>query len=126
MLLSFLKFNICRAAMIQCQLNHEGFGDFGRILLNASNICQNEQGRSWNINNGEMSIPYAIRTARGRRIISFSGSSARRSSAGNLVCSAAFTEQDATAVAALAPPLAFAMPNNAITEQRSTGPVQQP
>ena len=74
----------------------------------------------------ERFITYAIRAARGSRIISVNGSAARRASVGDLVIIAAFAQLDTDEVQHHAPQLVFVTPDNRIAEQRSTIPVQQP
>ena len=124
MLRTLLKSKIHRAAVTHCELNYEGSCAIDEDLLDASGICENEQVHIWNINNGERFITYAIRAARGSRIISVNGSAARRASVGDLVIIAAFAQLDATEVKDHRPQLVFVTPNNCIAEQRSTIPVQ--
>ena len=126
MLRTLLKSKIHRAAVTHCELNYEGSCAIDEDLLDASGICENEQVHIWNINNGERFITYAIRAARGSRIISVNGSAARRASVGDLVIIAAFAQLDADEVQHHAPQLVFVTPDNRIAEQRSTIPVQQP
>ena len=126
MLRTLLKSKIHRAAVTHCELNYEGSCAIDEDLLDASGICENEQVHIWNINNGERFITYAIRAARGSRIISVNGSAARRASVGDLVIIAAFAQLDATEVKDHLPQLVFVTPENRIAEQRQTIPVQQP
>lgn len=126
MLRTLLKSKIHRAAVTHCELNYEGSCAIDEDLLDASGICENEQVHIWNINNGERFVTYAIRAARGSRIISVNGSAARRASVGDLVIIAAFAQLDATEVKDHLPQLVFVTPENRIAEQRSTIPVQQP
>ena len=126
MLRTLLKSKIHRAAVTHCELNYEGSCAIDEDLLDASGICENEQVHIWNINNGERFITYAIRAARGSRIISVNGSAARRASVGDLVIIAAFAQLDADEVQHHAPQLVFVTPDNRIAEQRSTIPFQQP
>ena len=126
MLRTLLKSKIHRAAVTHCELNYEGSCAIDEDLLDASGICENEQVHIWNINNGERFVTYAIRAARGSRIISVNGSAARRASVGDLVIIAAFAQLDATEVKDHLPQLVFVTPDNRIAEQRQTIPVQQP
>ena len=126
MLRTLLKSKIHRAAVTHCELNYEGSCAIDEDLLDASGICENEQVHIWNINNGERFVTYAIRAARGSRIISVNGSAARRASVGDLVIIAAFAQLDATEVKGHLPQLVFVTPDNRIAEQRQTIPVQQP
>jgi aspartate 1-decarboxylase len=96
---TLLKSKIHRASVTHCELNYEGSCAIDEDLLYASNICENEQIHSWNINNGERFVTYAIRAERGSRIVSVNG---------------------------FAPKLVFVNPDNRIKEERSTVPVQQP
>ena len=126
MLRTLLKSKIHRAAVTHCELNYEGSCAIDEDLLDASGICENEQVHIWNINNGERFVTYAIRAARGSRIISVNGSAARRASVGDLVIIAAFAQLDATEIKDHLPQLVFVTPDNRIAEQRQTIPVQQP
>ncbi|MFM9899449.1 MAG: aspartate 1-decarboxylase [Polaromonas sp.] len=126
MLRTLLKSKIHRAAVTHCELNYEGSCAIDEDLLDASGICENEQVHIWNINNGERFVTYAIRAARGSRIISVNGSAARRASVGDLVIIAAFAQLDDVEVKNHQPQLVFMTPENRIAEQRQTVPVQQP
>ncbi len=123
---TLLKSKIHRAAVTHCELNYEGSCAIDEDLLEAANICDNEQVHIWNINNGERFITYAIRAQRGSRIISVNGSAARRAAVGDLVIIATFAQIDDKEVAGFAPQLVFVQPDNRIQEQRSSIPVQMP
>ena len=45
----------------QCELHYEGSKRIDEDLLDAADICENEQVHIWNIANGERFITYAIR-----------------------------------------------------------------
>ena len=122
---TLLKSKIHRASVTHCELNYEGSCAIDEDLLDASNICENEQVHIWNINNGERFVTYAIRAARGSHIISVNGSAARRAAVGDLVIIAAFAQLDDKDIAGFAPKLVFVNPDNRIKEERSTVPVQQ-
>ena len=126
MIRTLLKSKIHRAAVTHCELNYEGSCAIDEDLLDASNICENEQIHIWNINNGERFVTYAIRAERGSRIISVNGSAARRASVGDLVIIAAFAQLNDTELAGFAPKLVLMTPDNRIQEQRSTVAVQRP
>lgn len=123
---TLLKSKIHRATVTHCELNYEGSCAIDEDLLDAANLGENEQVHIWNINNGERFITYAIRAARGSRIISVNGSAARRAAVGDLVIIAAFAQLDEAEVANFAPRLVFVDANNCIKEERSSVPVQQP
>ena len=126
MIRTLLKSKIHRAAVTHCELNYEGSCAIDEDLLDASNICENEQIHIWNINNGKRFVTYAIRAERGSRIISVNGSAARRASVGDLVIIAAFAQLNNTELAGFAPKLVLMTPDNRIQEQRSTVAVQRP
>jgi aspartate 1-decarboxylase len=126
MIRTLLKSKIHRAAVTHCELNYEGSCAIDEDLLDAANICDNEQVHIWNINNGERFITYAIRAQRGSRIISVNGSAARRAAVGDLVIIATFAQINDQDVAGFAPQLVFVHPDNRIQEERSTIPVQMP
>ena len=123
---TLLKSKIHRAVVTHCELNYEGSCAIDEDLLDAANICDNEQVHIWNINNGERFVTYAIRAQRGSRIISVNGSAARRAAVGDLVIIATFAQIDDAQCAAFSPKLVFVTPDNRIQEQRSTIPVQMP
>ena len=117
---TLLKSKIHRASVTHCELNYEGSCAIDEDLLDASNICENEQVHIWNINNGERFVTYAIRAKRGSRIISVNGFAAQRAAVGDLVIIAAFAQLDDKDIAGSAPKLVFVNPNNHIKEERST------
>ena len=121
-----LKSKIHRAVVTHCELNYEGSCAIDEDLLDAANICDNEQVHIWNINNGERFVTYAIRAQRGSRIISVNGSAARRAAVGDLVIIATFAQIDDAQCTAFSPKLVFVTPDNRIQAQRSTIPVQMP
>ena len=82
---TLLKSKIHRVTTTQCELHYEGSCAIDENLLDAANICENEQVHIWNINNGERFITYAIRGERGSGIISVNGSAARRAAVGDLL-----------------------------------------
>ena len=51
---TLLKSKIHRASVTHCELNYEGSCAIDEDLLDASNICNNEQVHIWNINNGDL------------------------------------------------------------------------
>jgi hypothetical protein len=61
-----------------CELHYEGSCAIDEDLLDAANMCENEQVHIWNINNGERFITYAIKGQRGSGMISVNGSAAPR------------------------------------------------
>ena len=123
---TLLKSKIHRASVTHCELHYEGSCAIDEDLLDAANICDNEQVHIWNINNGERFITYAIRAERGSGIISVNGSAARRASRGDLVIIATFAQVHENEIKGFTPQLVFCDPENRIQEQRSTIPVQKP
>ena len=122
---TLLKSKIHRAAVTHCELHYEGSCGIDEDLLDAANLCENEQIHVWNINNGERFVTYAIRGQRGSGIISLNGSAARRASTGDLVILAAFCQVDATEAASHTPQLVFVDEANRITTLRDKVPTQQ-
>lgn len=121
---TLLKSKIHRVAVTQCELHYEGSCAIDEDLLDAANICENEQVHIWNINNGERFVTYAIKGERGSGMISVNGSAARRASAGDLIIIASFAQVHEDQVMGFAPKLVFVDGDNRIKEQRSTIPVQ--
>ena len=125
MLRTLLKSKIHRVAVTQCELHYEGSCAIDEDLLDAANICENEQVHIWNINNGERFITYAIKGARGTGMVSVNGSAARRASVGDLIIIAAFAQVAENQVAAHKPHLVFVNANNRQNGSRDHVPTQQ-
>ena len=121
---TLLKSKIHRVAVTHCELHYEGSCAIDENLLDAANICENEQIHIWNINNGERFVTYAIKGERGSGMISVNGSAARRAAVGDLIIIAAFAQVDESEVVGFAPKLVFVNPDNRIKEERSVIPVQ--
>ena len=121
---TLLKSKIHRVAATQCELHYEGSCAIDEDLLDAANICENEQVHIWNINNGERFITYAIKGQRGSGMISVNGSAARRAAVGDLIIIAAFAQVHEDQVAAHQPQLVFVDDHNRQTELRHAVPTQ--
>ena len=115
---TLLKSKIHRVAVTHCELHCEGSCAIDENLLDAANICENEQIHIWNINNGERFVTYAIKGERGSGMISVNGSAARRASSGDLIIIAAFAQVQEDNVAAHQPQLVFVDDHNRQTELR--------
>jgi aspartate 1-decarboxylase len=115
---TLLKSKIHRVAVTHCELHYEGSCAIDENLLDAANICENEQIHIWNVNNGERFVTYAIKGERGSGMISVNGSAARRASNGDLIIIAAFAQVHNDQVAAHQPQLVFVDDNNQQTELR--------
>ena len=116
---TLLKSKIHRAIVTHCELHYEGSCGIDEDLLDAANLCENEQIHVWNINNGERFVTYVIKAPRGSGIISLNGSAARRASAGDLVIIAAFAQVHEEQVSTHQPKLVFMDEANRIKELRS-------
>jgi aspartate 1-decarboxylase len=79
-------------AIVTCELHYEGSCGIPEDLMEAANLCENEQIHIWNVNNGERFVTYVIKAPRGSGIISLNGSAARRASVGDVVIIAAFAQ----------------------------------
>ena len=104
---TLLKSKIHRATTTHCELHYEGSCAIDEDLLDAANLCENEQVHIWNINNGERFITYAIKGQRGSGMISVNGSAARRAAVGDLLIIAAFAQVPEDKVATHEPQLVF-------------------
>jgi len=122
---TLLKSKIHRASVTQCELHYEGSCAIDEDLLDAANICENEQVHIWNINNGERFITYAIRGERGSGMISVNGSAARRATTGDLLIIAAFAQVHEDLVRLHQPKLVFVDADNRQTGLRHGVAVQQ-
>lgn len=115
---TLLKSKIHRVAVTHCELHYEGSCAIDEDLLDAANICENEQIHIWNINNGERIVTYAIRGERGSGMISLNGSAARRANLGDLIIIAAFAQVHEDHVGNHRPRLVFVDPQNRQTALR--------
>jgi L-aspartate-alpha-decarboxylase len=122
---TLLKSKIHRATVTQCELHYEGSCAIDEDLLDAADICENEQVHIWNIANGERFITYAIRGERGTGMISVNGSAARRAAVGDLIIIAAFAQVPEDHVAAHAPRLVFVDATNRPVDLRHAVPLQR-
>ncbi|GAB4203552.1 MAG: aspartate 1-decarboxylase [Tibeticola sp.] len=122
---TLLKSKIHRATVTQCELHYEGSCAIDEDLLDAADICENEQIHIWNIANGERFVTYAIRGERGSGMISVNGSAARRAAVGDLIIIAAFAQVPEAAVTSHQPRLVFVDAANRRTELRHAVPLQR-
>ena len=124
MLRTLLKSKIHRVKTTHCELHYEGSCAIDEDLLDAANICENEQVHIWNVDNGERFITYAIKGERGSGMISVNGSAARRACVGDLLIIAAFAQVDEKELATHQPQLVFVDGNNRQVELRHHVPTQ--
>ena len=124
MLRTLLKSKIHRVKTTHCELHYEGSCAIDEDLLDAANICENEQVHIWNIDNGERFVTYAIKGERGSGMISVNGSAARRACVGDLLIIAAFAQVDEKELATHQPQLVFVDGNNRQVELRHHVPTQ--
>jgi len=116
---TLLKSKIHRATVTHCELHYEGSCGIDEDLMEAANLCANEQVHIWNVNNGERFVTYVITAPRGSGTISLNGSAARRACVGDLLIIAAFGMVHEDQVAAHAPKLVFPDAENRVHEIRS-------
>ncbi len=116
---TLLKSKIHRASVTHCELHYEGSCGIDEDLMDAANLCENEQIHVWNINNGERFVTYAIKAPRGSGIFSLNGSAARRAAVGDLIIIAAFGLVTEAEVAGHAPKLVFMDEANRVKELRA-------
>jgi len=121
---TLLKSKIHRVTTTQCELHYQGSCAIDENLLDAANICENEQVHIWNINNGERFITYAIKGERGSGMISVNGSAARRASVGDLLIIASFAQVHEEQVAKHEPQLVFVDAQNKQVGLRHHVPTQ--
>ncbi len=115
---TLLKSKIHRATVTHCELHYEGSCGIDEDLMDAANLCENEQIHIWNIHNGERFVTYAIKAPRGSGIFSLNGSAARRASVGDLVIIAAFGQVHEDQVVGFKPQLVFMDEHNRMKELR--------
>ena len=124
MIRTMLKSKIHRVKTTHCELHYEGSCAIDEDLLDAANICENEQVHIWNVDNGERFVTYAIKGERGSGMISVNGSAARRACVGDLLIIAAFAQVDEKELATHQPQLVFVDGNNRQVELRHHVPTQ--
>ena len=121
---TMLKSKLHRVTVTQSELHYEGSCAIDEDLLDAANICENEQVHIWNIDNGERFVTYAIRGQRGSGMVSVNGSAARRASVGDLLIIAAFAQVPEAEVAGHRPQLVFVDAHNRQCALRDHVPTQ--
>lgn len=112
MLRTLLKSKIHRATTTHAELHYEGSCAIDMDLMDAANICENEQIHIWNVNNGERFVTYAINGERGSGMISVNGSAARRAQVGDLLIIASFAQVHEEHLALHKPKLVFVNERN--------------
>ncbi|MBN9367303.1 MAG: aspartate 1-decarboxylase [Comamonadaceae bacterium] len=122
---TLLKSKIHRVKTTHCELHYEGSCAIDEDLLDAANICENEQVHIWNVDNGERFVTYAIKGQRGSGMVSVNGSAARRACVGDLLIIAAFAQVHEKDVPAHQPQLVFVDGANRQVELRHHVPTQQ-
>lgn len=125
MLRTLLKSKIHRVKTTHCELHYEGSCAIDEDLMDAANLCENEQIHIWNVDNGERFVTYAIKGQRGSGMISVNGSAARRACVGDLLIIASFAQVDEKDVATHQPQLVFVNDHNQQVELRHKVPTQQ-
>ena len=121
---TLLKSKIHRVAATHAELHYEGSCAIDEDLLDAANICDNEQIHIWNINNGERFVTYAIRAEAGSGIISVNGAAAHKADVGDLVIICAYGVIDEAAMARHKPTLVYVDGDNRITRIGNHIPTQ--
>ncbi|WP_180682698.1 aspartate 1-decarboxylase [Tepidicella baoligensis] len=123
---TLLKSKIHRVTTTHAELHYEGSCAIDEDLLDAANICENEQIHIWNIHNGERFVTYAIKGERGSGMISVNGSAARRAQVGDLLIIAAFAQVHEDQLPQHKPRLVFVNERNQQVELRDQVPTQKP
>ncbi|TDQ44841.1 aspartate 1-decarboxylase [Tepidicella xavieri] len=121
---TLLKSKIHRVTATHAELHYEGSCAIDEDLLDAANICENEQIHIWNIDNGERFVTYAIKGERGSGMISVNGSAARRVQVGDLLIIAAFAQVHEEHLSRHKPRLVFVNERNQQVELRDKVPTQ--
>lgn len=121
---TLLKSKIHRVTATHAELHYEGSCAIDEDLLDAANICENEQIHVWNIDNGERFVTYAIKGERGSGMISVNGSAARRVQVGDLLIIAAFAQVHEEHLSRHKPRLVFVNERNQQVELRDKVPTQ--
>lgn len=95
MRLTLLKSKLHRATVTQADLDYEGSLTLDEDLMEAAGILEHEAVHVWNVTRGTRLTTYAMRGARGSRVVCINGAAAHLVHAGDLVIVATFCEMDA-------------------------------
>ena len=94
MQIQVLKSKIHRVKVTQAELNYVGSITIDEVLMEASNIIENEKVQIVNINNGERFETYVIKGERNTGTICLNGPAARKVQVGDIIIVIAYATMD--------------------------------
>lgn len=89
---TLLKSKIHRATVTAADLNYEGSVTVDRDLLEAADICENEQVHIYNVSSGERLVTYALEGEPGSGTVQINGAAAHKAKPGDLVIIASYAQ----------------------------------
>lgn len=121
---TMLKSKLHRVHVTHSELHYEGSCAIDEALLEAADICENEQIHIYNVTNGERFVTYAIRGERGSGIISVNGAAAHKAHPKDIIIIASYAHYDNNALANYKPTLIYVDHQNRIVAKGNAIPVQ--
>ncbi len=107
-----LKSKIHRATVTQADIDYIGSITIDELLMQASNIIENEKVHVLNINNGERIETYVLTGKKGSGVICLNGAAARKFIKGDIVIIASYAMMDLMEAKTYKPVIVFPDHNN--------------
>lgn len=111
----FLYAKLHQARVTHADLNYEGSFAIDEAILEASTILENEQIQVYNIDNGARFTTYALRAARGSKIMAANGACAHLVTPGDKVIICAYASMTLNEYQIFKPRILFLDHNNNFT-----------
>ncbi len=112
MYIEVLKSKIHRSTVTEADINYIGSITIDELLMEASNIIENEKVHVLNINNGERIETYVLKGEKGSGVICMNGAAARKFIQGDIVIIASYAMMDFEEAKTFKPVLVFPDHNN--------------
>ena len=112
MYIEVLKSKIHRATVTEADIHYVGSITIDELLMEASNIIENEKVHVLNINNGERIETYVLKGEKDSGVICLNGAAARKFIQGDIVIIASYASMDLDEAKAYKPVIVFPDPHN--------------
>jgi aspartate 1-decarboxylase len=122
---TLLKSKIHRATVTAADLNYEGSITVDRELLEAADICENEQVHVYNVSSGERLVTYAIEGEPGSGHVQINGAAAHKAKPGDLVIIASYAHYSQAEAAFQRPRVVRVDAANKIVRPEPLGALQE-
>lgn len=122
---TMLMSKLHRVRVTHCELDYEGSCAIDEDLMEVADIREYQKIDVYNVSNGERFSTYAIRGARGSRMISLNGAAARKAAVGDILIVAAYAQLEEREVKDHVPRLVYVDEGNRVIAQRTRIPVQE-